>query len=322
MARPGKTRDARDRAPGKESDVPPARPLETSTSTRELLEDSYALLYRLRRVSLEYEGWYHYMAHSVGPMAGAAPLHEDAADVEALLPRKPLPRTPLAARDDERRRIAADLHDGMGQLLSAFGVTLRLLGADLQDEASRKHLDRLATIRLGLERELDKTLVRLHCPPMADGGFAAALRHHVARWSSLHGIATDLLVDDSLDALGPEAAHELFQVVQEALTNVAKHAGATHVELTLARQGQRLRLCIEDDGRGLQKRLEHLNPVEHLGLATMRQRIEAMGGRFSIQSEPGGGVCINATVPLPRRRGRRAAAEAAAQPTSPARTPV
>jgi signal transduction histidine kinase len=126
-----------------------------------------------------------------------------------------------------------------------------------------------------------------------------ALRQHVARWSSIFGIPVDTQLEDvPVEMLDTRAALEVVRVTQEALTNIAKHAGATQVEVSLVHGGGRLVLCIVDDGCGMQKDAGQASPVEHMGSVTMRHRIEALGGRFLLVSSPVAGVCISAMVPL------------------------
>ena len=199
---------------------------------------------------------------------------------------------------DERLRISRDLHDGIIQSIYAVGLTLEdvpdLMAEDREEATARidRAIDRLhTTIRdirtfiVGLEGPADLTLVE-------------AIEAVVAETPPAPGLAIDLdlgAADAVEGRLSMEASHELLQIVREALSNTARHSGAAHATLSLRLEGDALTLRVEDDGRGF----DPTKPLAqgHLGLANLRERAGAVGGRISIDSQPGKGTRIIVRLP-------------------------
>jgi len=151
-----------------------------------------------------------------------------------------------------------------------------------------------------LDEEIDRLSHALRPLALSDLGLEAALRRHLEEWSRETGIA----VDAQITILGPERFSfiietTIYRVVQEALTNVAKHAGATRVALIAERRANELRVIIEDDGRGFD--VGSINDARRLGLRGMRERAVLVGGALQIESTPGSGTTIFLTVPLMTR---------------------
>ena len=205
------------------------------------------------------------------------------------------------AQEDERNRVARDLHDSLGQHLAALAMGLKAV--ELAEGCSPEVRGRMLQMQ-GIARRLDEEIDRLShaLRPLAlsDLGLEAALRRHLEEWSRETGIA----VDAQITILGPERFSfiietTIYRVVQEALTNVAKHAGATRVALIAERRANELRVIIEDDGRGFD--VGSINDARRLGLRGMRERAVLVGGALQIESTPGSGTTIFLTVPLMTR---------------------
>jgi signal transduction histidine kinase len=204
-------------------------------------------------------------------------------------------------QEEERRRFARDLHDGLGQNITAILHQLEQVAADpgLPDGAQRR-----------IERSLDlcsralhdtRNLARLLRPKILDDlGLCAALHWLVRTVSDGAGFAVDIDIDDEFQDAGGDIATLVFRLSQEALNNIAKHAHATHVLIRVGVNGDRMHLLIADDGRGCDA-AEVLSPERSrlsTGLGSMRERIALFGGTLSLISSPGDGTQLRAVLPL------------------------
>jgi len=217
-------------------------------------------------------------------------------------------RQMLRSREEERSRVARDLHDGPLQLLVGLNLQVELLlnQIDLSEVE-----DGGATVRQelrGLRSEVRQLLADLRrvCadlrPPMLDTlGLGAALRALAEAWSAQHAIPLDaqLPVDCTLRDLPADVAVNLYRVAQEALNNVARHAGAHRVLLRLRREGAHLSLTVRDDGRGFSvpDHLRQLTVADHFGLVGIQERVELIGGELTLISSPGRGTTVHVTAP-------------------------
>jgi signal transduction histidine kinase len=187
----------------------------------------------------------------------------------------------LRAQEDERRRISRELHDQAGQVLTAVKIELDLEG---KLEASALVGKALAEVR-DLSHVLRPT-------DLDDLGLLPALRALVEDFSRRTRTQAALDVREPIAPLGAETKVMIYRVVQEALTNVARHAEAGHVYVALEAEAGEVRLAIQDDGRGIAG-----NPVPHLGLLGMRERVTDLGGDISFESQPQRGFRIQVRVP-------------------------
>lgn len=193
-------------------------------------------------------------------------------------------------QEDERRRLARELHDELGQVLTALIHRLDgLSGAD-RDECMS-----LARQALDDVRELS----RLLRPAVLDDlGLVAALNWLGRRTRENTRLEVVVKAPDSLDRLDPDTETLLFRVAQEAVTNAVKHAAAGRVEIRLDRVGNQLELRIRDDGRGFDPASLEKDDDRGVGLAGMQDRVGLFGGRLVISSEPGHGTTVSATLAL------------------------
>jgi signal transduction histidine kinase len=212
-----------------------------------------------------------------------------------------LARSVWRVQEDERRRFARDLHDGLGQNITAILHQLEQIAAepDLSDSAQRR-LDKALDL---CARALYDTrnLARLLRPKILDDlGLCAAL-HWLARTvSDGAGFAVDVDCESDLQDSSGDVATLIFRLTQEALNNIAKHARASHVLIKVGMQGERLHLLIADDGRGFEPANVFAPGQASLstGLGSMRERIALFGGVLSIISSPGDGTQLRAMLPL------------------------
>lgn len=212
-----------------------------------------------------------------------------------------LGRAVWRVQEDERRRLARELHDGVGQNLTALKHRLSQLDELLpRDAAARAHLEGALAL-CGETLEDTRTLSRLLRPPILDDlGLESALRWLVRSQAEASGI--DITLDlQPLPELDGEMQTLLFRVAQEALNNAAKHAQAQNVVVRLVARGDTLQLQVADDGRGFEP--EQALKGGGSGLGGMRERLRLYDGRLELHSAPGEGTRLRALVPLLARTG-------------------
>lgn len=203
----------------------------------------------------------------------------------------------LQAQEDERVRIAGDIHDDSIQAMTAVGLRLSSFANRTQDPEDREALARLEeTVEASITR-LRHLLFSLHPRALDQDGLAAALRLHLNEFRE-GGISLQLR-DELDDEPPPETRTTLYRIVLEVLANVRKHAHATSVEVVLSAVGGGFRLRVEDDGRGFQLEGDGADRPGHLGFSAMRERAEMAGGRLSLESEPGAGTTVEVWLPGP-----------------------
>ncbi|WP_159944069.1 MULTISPECIES: sensor histidine kinase [unclassified Nocardiopsis] len=194
---------------------------------------------------------------------------------------------------DERQRMAREIHDTLAQGLTGIITQIQAAQRVWEDPGTaRPHVDRA----LGLARESlteARRSVRALAPrQLADSQLPEALGELTRRWAEQHGVRPELDVTGKRVALSPAIEVALFRVAQEALTNVAKHAGASRVGVTLSYSDDVVLLDVRDDGRGIPG-----TPRQGFGLTSMRQRIRGIGGTVEVESGAGEGTAVSATVP-------------------------
>jgi PAS domain S-box-containing protein len=212
----------------------------------------------------------------------------------------------LSLQDDERRRIARELHDSLGQYLVSLKVNLDLL-SKIPSDAQQNAL--LSECLSSVEECLTETRTishLLHPPLLDEAGFASAARWYADGFAQRSAIQVDLDLPPGLDRLDRDVETALFRVLQEALTNVHRHSGGSSVRIFLQVDADQVQLQITDNGRGIPPdRLRTLRDdasAAGVGLAGMRQRMRELGGSFEIESAfPG--TTITATVPRLQRAG-------------------
>ncbi|RME77507.1 MAG: HAMP domain-containing protein [Chloroflexi bacterium] len=199
----------------------------------------------------------------------------------------------IAAQEEERRRIARELHDEAGQALTSLMVGLRLLEREVDTPETLLH--RTAELRQMTDRILEnlhRLAMDLRPASLDHVGLVAALRQYVDTYSRQHHLKVQFeAVGLEGERLPPDVETALYRIVQEALTNVARHARASRVGVLLERRGDRLVAIVEDDGIGFLPETV-AEKDGRLGLFGMRERAEMLGGTLSIESTPGKGTTI------------------------------
>lgn len=213
--------------------------------------------------------------------------------------RERLLRHALEASDTERRRIASDLHDGVVQDLTGVSYRLAAQGKATQLEPAAA-AEAAAAIRASV-KSLRSLLVEIYPPNLHEEGLESALGDLLGRLA-VRGTATKLVVDVSNDDLEPERAAVLYRVAQEALRNVAAHAGAEQVRVTVSRIGaDHAQLLVEDDGIGFSaEKASERFAAGHVGLRALTGLVAEFDGVLDVRSEPGSGTRVRVELPMRR----------------------
>jgi PAS domain S-box-containing protein len=203
----------------------------------------------------------------------------------------------ISAEDDERRRIARELHDETGQSLTALLVGLRAIEQQATTADVRSATQRLRGVTAQTMDNVARLARGLHPSVLDDMGLAAAVRRHVSDYSEAFGIMVELRLEAiAHDPLPPLVQTTMYRIVQEALTNVARHARARMVGVEFRRERSMCELLVRDDGVGFDAGAT-LVEASGLGLNGMRERVALLGGSVEIESTPGHGTLIRARIP-------------------------
>ena len=204
----------------------------------------------------------------------------------------------LQAQEEERRRIARELHDEAGQLMTSLLVGLRTL-SDARRLSDAKRLSRqMREIASAAIAELSRLARGLHSSVLEDLGLEVAIRRYVDELNAGSGLKVDLdLPENKLTILTREQQLNIYRIVQEALTNVARHSGADHASISFARRNSELLVTIRDNGRGFAVDSKAGDYRQHLGVEGMRERAAILGGSLEVISDLHKGVTILLQVP-------------------------
>ena len=203
-------------------------------------------------------------------------------------------------QEDERRRIARDMHDQFGEQLTALSLRIALLRDACGERADlANHVAALAEIAERLDRDVDQLVWELRPTALDDLGLRAALANYIQEWSERSGIAAELHTSGLLDErLGSEVETALYRIAQEALNNAAKHSRASRVEVILERRPDCVLLILEDDGVGFAE-VEGGKARQGYGLVGMQERAALVGANLEIESTPGKGTTILVRIAVP-----------------------
>ena len=199
---------------------------------------------------------------------------------------------------DERQRMAGEIHDTVAQGLAGVITNIEAARNDPTDAERERHLE--GALRLARE-SLDEARRSVHAmrpTPLEQSRLADAIAEVTSRWEATTGVHVDLGTTGSERWLHPELEVTLLRVTQEALANVAKHASAGRVGLTLSYMEDLVTLDVRDDGVGFAPGAVSGSTSDSYGLEVMRQRVERLGGMLDIESEPGTGTAISARIPV------------------------
>jgi signal transduction histidine kinase len=217
-----------------------------------------------------------------------------AVDLSERVSRDALRRV-VEAQELERTRLARELHDETGQALTSVLLGLKSVEAAESPEESNAALAHVRDLVVGATQDVRRLAVELRPSALDDFGLVPALERLLGGFSESSGIVADLESRLGEERLRTEVETVLYRIVQEALTNVGKHAEAKRVSVVLTRRDGDVSAVIDDDGRGFDPRAGGAG----LGLVGMRERVALVGGRMTIESREGAGTTIQVEVPLP-----------------------
>ena len=219
----------------------------------------------------------------------------------------------LHAQEEERKRIARELHDETSQVLTSLLISLALVEESVNDVASRERIGETRALAHQTLRAVRNISLDLRPSALDDLGLLPALRWYVKEYQQKCGVEVELTSSGLRERLPAEMETALYRIIQESLTNTAKHAHARHVWVTLTDDGLLMRATVRDDGAGFDAAATLRKPWQDrgLGLAGMMERATLLGGSVEIDSEPGAGALMTVTIPRAsqtntRRQARRA----------------
>jgi two-component system, chemotaxis family, sensor kinase Cph1 len=220
-------------------------------------------------------------------------------DVQQLLRRL------IAAQDDERTRLARELHDQLGQQLTALRLVLERHQAECRVD-SRAAIDKALSLAREIDAEVDALAWQLRPGVVDDLGLAASLRQLVRRWAYYAPVGAECHCEIAPGQLSREAEVTVYRVAQEALHNVLKHAHATHVNVLAGIRSGSVALLVQDDGVGFDLS-KGCDAAEGMGLRGMRERAALVGGTLEVGSAPGRGCMVSLRIPVATTQDRSAA---------------
>lgn len=209
--------------------------------------------------------------------------------------RRQLLEKVIATQEDERRRIARELHDSTSQNLTSLIVGLRIMETYCQQCAAQSKASDLRQVASQTLDEVHELSMRLRPRVLDDLGLAAALEHLASEWQARYKTPVDVVIQLS-ERLPGEVETAIYRIVQEALTNIARHAYAKTASILIERRDDIIRAIIEDDGLGFDINTSH--GERHLGLLGMRERAELLDGKLTIESSPEHGTSVFIEIPL------------------------
>ncbi len=222
-----------------------------------------------------------------------------AQDENAALHAQLLIQAREAGVADERRRLAAEIHDTLAQGLTGIIAQLQVVSTTPDPKIAEEHLTRATDLARHSLGEARRSVQNLAPEGLSDDGLPATLRKTVDQWAERTGVRTELTVTGTVQRLHGEISATLLRITQEALANVAKHAAASRVGVTLSFMDTEVTLDVRDDGSGFDPLLLPVRSgTGGFGLDGMRARAERIAGSLIVEAEPGAGTAVSARVPL------------------------
>ena len=205
----------------------------------------------------------------------------------------------MKIRDEERKRLALELHDSVGQLLAALSMNISAVQSQSHklDSAGARAVSENAGLVQQVSNEIRTISHLLHPPLLEVAGLVSALRWYVDGFSERSKIAVDLEITSDFPRLPSETELAIFRIIQECLTNIHRHSGSTTATICIRQENSRLMIQVRDNGKGisLEKQLQMATSSGGVGLRGMKERLRQLGGNLTLQSE-GTGTTVTATL--------------------------
>jgi signal transduction histidine kinase len=229
-----------------------------------------------------------------------AELHRKTQQLEMLNSElRRLSGTLLTTQDEERRRIARELHDGLGQDLTAVKIMLRGVSQENSEEARKEVVSGVSAIMDRTLQQVRSISYLLHPPLLDEVGLQSALRWYLDGLAKRSGIETSIEVQpEEFPRLAPELETTIFRIIQEALTNVFRHADARSASVKLIRSGNEIVAIVRDDGKGVTDQILEFRPgMIGVGIGGMRQRVKEFGGELRLRNAAPGTI-VEVVIPI------------------------
>ncbi len=284
--------------------LPPGADLVEDEEDAELRARDQDLVARYTRVSSLYRqvnGFAHLLTSSLQQLR-----HQEELPAVDDAQRVAMREVAIQAQEDERRRLAREIHDGPAQVLANAIIGLEFVGRSLSVDndgrrSSAEEIDRVkAAMREGLT-EIRRFIFDLRPTMLSQRGLAATTEHYIQTYRHLFPGDIDISVDDNLPRLSPDQEMTAFRVIQESLQNVHRHSRATRTSVTILASDVGLEVGIRDNGVGFRPATAETTATSGFGLVGMRERAEVIGAELTVQSEPGSGTDVRLTIPLNTR---------------------
>jgi len=209
----------------------------------------------------------------------------------------------LQVQDEERRHIAREMHDSVGQLVAAISMNLGAVRRQSYklDAEGGKAVAEIAVLVEEISTEIRTISHLLHPPLLDEAGLGSALRCYVDGFSERSKISVDVSISSDFGRLPQDMEIAIFRIVQECLTNIHRHSGSATATINIVPEDNRIVVSVQDQGKGIPlKRQQELNSTDRMGVGFrgMRERVRQLGGGLKIQSDTNGTVIV-ATLPLP-----------------------
>jgi signal transduction histidine kinase len=202
----------------------------------------------------------------------------------------------IAAQEEERKRVARELHDSTGQSLTSLLVGLQNLKNTHNPAEIDRHIEELRAVTSTTLDEVRNLAWQLRPSALDDLGLSSALEHYISEYQKRYPVSVDFVANGLAARLPLEMETSIYRIIQESLTNIARHAKAQHASVMIDRRRDTLRIIIEDDGQGFDPEVVHENS---LGLQGIRERAALFGGTLTIESQPGHGTSLFVVLPYP-----------------------
>lgn len=206
----------------------------------------------------------------------------------------------IHVQEEERDRIAQDIHDGISQLIMGALYETQAAKVSLAErpEVAREKLQTAQETLKQVKTEMRRIVYDLHPAVLSTSGLVPALEAYIADYQTHTGIGCSFTTSGPIRRLTPQQERAVYRIVQEALHNVAQHAGADQVWVMLAFTPETLYVTVEDNGRGFDRRVIQNPSPGHVGLISMDERAQSVGGEVDISSQPGSGTRVILRVPM------------------------
>ena len=201
----------------------------------------------------------------------------------------------LTAQEEERKRISRELHDETGQGLMVIRLYLGMLESALKNRGGKTKVRETLSVVDRTVEGLRRIIARLSPLVLQELGLVAAVRKEAKDLTKSTGVKTRVVVSSEIGRMAPQTETAIYRVVQEALHNVAKHAKASTVTVQITREGEVIRVSVQDDGAGMR---DTKFTGRSFGLAGMRERVNSLGGTLTVSSQPGKGTRLQVQVPV------------------------